>query len=294
MSWQQTLTRTLVGLDPRPRRTMGTTGQAAVAPPDRADAPLPRRMRERFAVTEWRIDGRLVIRLAPRHVAPTAEIVFYHGGGYVSPMAGPHWWLVRELLDRTGAAVTVPSYPCAPEHTLDDALGWFDVLWTQVVSHGRRIVLVGDSAGAGIVLMQAIRARDAGGVRPDRLVLWSPWVDATLTNPAARALERRDVTLRCDGLALDGARWAGARGAADPLVSPVNDHLGGLPPILVCQGTHDIFHPDVLRFVAKARAAGTHVELLESAGGFHDYMAALWTPEAREALSASAAAIVGC
>lgn len=293
MSCSQTLVRTLLALQPRARRTFGSTGQAAVAAPDRADAPLPRSLRERFAVTQWHIHGRLVTRLAPRDAVPVAEVAFYHGGGYVSPLAPPHWWLVRELLDRTGAAVTVPSYPCAPEHTLDDALGWFDVLWAQALAREGRLVLAGDSAGAGLVMMQAIRARDAGGRRPDHLVLWSPWVDATMTNPDARVLESRDVTLRCDGLILDGQRWAGARGAADPLVSSLNDHLVDLPPILVCQGTHDIFYPDAVRFVAKARAAGTPVEFLVSQGGFHDYMAATWTPEAKRALAASAAAIRG-
>lgn len=293
MSWSLALTRGVLALDPRTRRMFGTTGAAAVADPSRADAPLPSGLRRRFAVSEWRIDGRPVTRVAPRGAVPVAEVVFYHGGAYVNPAAPPHWWLVRELVTRSGAAVTMPGYPLAPEHTLDDALGWFDVLYAQFVAAGRRIVLAGDSAGAGLAMMQAIRARDTGARRPDLLVLYSPWVDATMANPDARALERRDVALRCDGLILDARAWAGRRGPADPLISPINDSLADLPPISLFQGTHDTLYPDAVRFAAKARAAGTHVDLTVARGGFHDYMAATWTPEARRALQATASAIRG-
>ena len=293
MSVSMTLIRGLLALDPRRRRIYKTTGAAAIADPARTDAAVPPGLRRRYAVSESRIGERLVTRVAPRDAAPVAEVVYYHGGGYVEPVQLPHWWIVGELVARSGAAVTIPSYPLAPEHHLDDVLPWFDEVFAQAVARGRRLVLAGDSAGGALAVVQAIRARDAGQSRADHLVLYSPWVDATLANPDARALEPQDVLLRCDGLALDGRSWAGGRSLSDRLVSPINDSLADLPAMSIFQGTHDILFPDVAIFAEKARAAGTAVEFTLAKGAFHVYVAVPWTPEGTRALAASASVIRG-
>ena len=293
MSVSMTLIRGLLAMDPRRRRIYRTTGAAAIADPARTDAAVPPGMRRRYEVSESRIGDRLVTRVAPRGTTPVAEVLYYHGGGYVEPVQIPHWWIVGELVARSGAAVTMPSYPLAPEHSLDDVLPWFDQVFAQVVARGRRLVLAGDSAGGALAVVQAIRARDTGALRADHLVLYSPWVDATLANPDARALEPQDVLLRCDGLALDGRSWAGGRSASDRAVSPINDSLADLPPMSIYQGTHDILFPDVILFAEKARAAGTSVELTVAEGAFHVYVAAPWTPEGRRALAATASTIRG-
>lgn len=273
--------------------------------PHRTMAPPPPRLERSHAVHAADIAGRPVLTLTPRRAPadpaqPMPELVYLSGGGYVLPMSERQWRTVGVLARASGARVTVPGYGLAPEHQVDAALDLLDLVMAQVRSRAEaagprraRVVVVGNSAGGGLALAHAIRARDAGGPQADALVLLAPWVEATMTNPEAKALEARDVTLRCGTLAAAARAWAGARPVEDPLISPLSDRLEGLPPLSVHQGDHDIFLPDVCRFAAKAEAAGTAVTLRIYPGAHHGYTGAIWTPEAKRTLAESARVVVG-
>jgi monoterpene epsilon-lactone hydrolase len=113
------------------------------------------------------------------------------------------------------------------------------------------------------------------------VILLSPWLDLTMSNPDAQQLEPRDVILRCAPLREFGRWWAGELDPADPRVSPLFAELSGLPPIDIYQGTDDIFLPDARQLHARLLNAKAQVELTETRGGFHVFMAATFTPEAR-------------
>jgi len=227
-----------------------------------------------------------VAQVAPRRGA-VVDVMYLHGGGYVGPLGLHHWWIIDQLVSRTGARVTVPSYPLAPEHDVDDAMpvlaelyGW----WARQAGECR-LALAGDSAGGGLALALTMRARDEGWPSLDRLLLLAPWVDVTMTNPRAWALEYRDPILRCVGAIDDGRAWAGSRSTTDPWVSPINGQLQGLPATLVVQGGCDVLAPDALELVERMRRAGVEVALRYEPGGFHVYPVAVRTPEARAAFA---------
>ncbi|HJE90129.1 MAG TPA: alpha/beta hydrolase [Dietzia timorensis] len=259
------------------------------------DAPVPWSLRRRCTVDTYSVAGIDVYTLTPKRGAADIDILYFHGGAYNAGMIAPHWWVVRSLVAATGATVHVPSYLLAPEHTADAAYPSLDAVTDDVLlaAGTRRVVFAGDSAGGGIALAEAQRCRDKAGKNADHLVLFSPWVDVTMTNPAARDVEERDVSLNCDLLAAAGRWWAGDRDPADPLISPSNGDLVDLPPMTVVQGGRDVLAPDVIWLVGKVRDAGGRVHLAEAAEGFHVYVAGWWTPEARAALRLAAQGIRG-
>lgn len=213
---------------------------------------------------------RPVITLRPRRGAAPVTAIYLHGGAYVHPLVPAHWWIVERLIRATGATVIVPQYALAPEGSVDDALALLDALVARIDG---RLLLVGDSAGAALALAWTQRRRDAGQRMPDALQLFSPWLDATMTNPAIAALEPDPMLDRARLLA--AARlWARDRALDDPLISPGLGDLGGLPPTTVHQGGRDLFAPDALR----VRAA---LDVRLYPDGFHDFMAAWWTAESR-------------
>ncbi|CAA9323365.1 MAG: hypothetical protein AVDCRST_MAG48-2767 [uncultured Friedmanniella sp.] len=290
MSRVMTLTGRLLGLV---RRPSGPPASLADAEPPEAVAPAA--VRRLAHVERTVVAGRPVLRLTPRRGGAGVELLYLHGGAYVHPMESAHWWVVAALLRRTGATITVPDYGLAPWHTVDDALPLLDAVHTDLLARAgtRRVVVAGDSAGGGLALVQAARQREAG-VRPaDVLLLISPWVEATLQNPAAHALQDVDVLLDCDSLAAAGRLWAGTRDPADPLVSPLRGDLAGLPSLRIYQGGRDLLTPDVRDLAAAASAAGTAVALHQYPDAFHVFPAAFWTPEARHALADMAEATRG-
>lgn len=235
-------------------------------------------------VRETAVEGWPVTRLTPRRGATGSHLVYVHGGAYVQPLTTFHWWVLAALV-RSGASVSVPHYGLAPDHHVDEALDLLAAVHRREAGRHDRLVVGGDSAGGGLALAHAMQQRDAGGPVADALLLFSPWVDVTLADPAATALEPRDHLLGVAGLREAGRLWAGDRDLRDPSVSPLHGDLGGLPPIFTYQGDRDVLLPDAKSLTRGVQAAGGRAELRIAAGGFHVHVAAPWTPEARRALA---------
>jgi len=239
----------------------------------------------------WNVDGYLVITVTPLAGASAWNLMYLHGGGYIFPLLRPHWTIIRALIEATGATVTVPLYPLAPEH--DHQPGWamVDAVYEELVQTGagKHLALVGDSAGANFALSVAIRRRAAGAPLPDRIILFSPWLDLTLSDPAARLVERRDGILAVDGAIQCGRWWAAEKDPRLPEFSPLYAELAGLPPMALFQGTHDIFIVDARSFQAKAIAQGAELHYFEYEGAFHVFMGALGTRESRDVYARVAA-----
>ncbi|MDO5634708.1 MAG: alpha/beta hydrolase [Micrococcus sp.] len=285
------VTRALVHLRPTSLRSAETI--ATAAQDDRDPAPPPRGIHRDAIVTHHDAGPIPLIRLQPRRAATGTQLVYLHGGAYVNPLDPFHWFLVRALLRRTGATITMPLYLRAPQHTAAENFGPLLELHHQLRTEHPRLVVAGDSAGAGLALSLAIQARDAGQPAADALVLFSPWVDVRTNHPGIAAVQAHDAMLHPEGLIWAGQKWAGTLPVDDPRISPAADALAALPPLSIHQGTADIFAPDVEDFAARAAAAGTRVELEMVPGGFHVYMAVTGLPESRVTLDRAARVVRG-
>ena len=128
--------------------------------------------------------GRFSTTSNPR-TPSSAVIVYLHGGGYISTAVSAHAWLVDHLARRTGADVVMPLYPLTPHHTWSEAHRLVLDLYRRTVAEnpGKRIILMGDSAGGGLAAVISLSLAEAGEAQPDELALISPWVDITNTNP---------------------------------------------------------------------------------------------------------------
>jgi monoterpene epsilon-lactone hydrolase len=249
------------------------------------DAAIPGRFRSKYHIAERQVLGSRAVTLTPKHDPSSWHIVYTHGGGYVNPLVLPHWWIIDRLVQATGATVTVPFYPLAPESDHRAAFSFLKAVYRHVLetTPAKSIALAGDSAGGGLALGQALEYRDAGLPLPGRIVLFAPWLDISVANPAAPGVERFDPMLRVDLGRVWGELWAQGEDPRTPRLSPLYADLHGLPPIDLFQGTCDTVWVDVPSFVQKLRAVGGQVRYFEYAGAFHVFVAATWTPEARDA-----------
>lgn len=237
------------------------------------DAPPTRLTRLRTRVRTGHVAGLRTWTVTPRRTRPVVRVVHLHGGGYVHPLTADYWRLARAF-SQTPAEVVVPAYPLAPDATVDDVLPRLVDLVTSAEDASAPLptVVSGDSAGGALALAVAAQLRERGGPVPAGLVLLSPWLDATLGDPEVADLEPADPMLAESGLRAAGAWWAGRRGADDPMVSPVNGDLAGLPPTHLWIGRHDILRPAVDRFAAHAERDGLDLHVHEVTAMFHVWM----------------------
>jgi len=201
------------------------------------------------------------------------SILYLHGGAYINEITRWHWFLIRQLVREVPARCVVPIYPLAPSGTAAEVVPRVAELARELIAEAapERTVVMGDSAGGGMGLATSFRLRDQGLPQPSRLVLISPFLDATMSDRRQDALASRDTMLRRPGLVEAGRLYAGSLGLDDPRVSPIYGDFRRLPPMTVFTGTHDMLDPDSQRLAAQAREGGVPVDLHEVQGAPHAF-----------------------
>jgi len=214
-------------------------------------------------------------------------IVFLHGGAHVYGPGPGRWEWLCGMSDATGVAGLMLLYDRAPEARCPTSLDQVVAACDEIV--GDR-VLSGDSSGGGLALAAAMRMGDEGRALPRALVLSSPWLDLTMSNPGLIANTDADVMLGTERLAEYARAHAGDADLHDPLVSPAFGDPTGLPPMLITSGGAELMRAEIRDWAAACPAVGTPCEVIEVDGAIHDFaMARTLFPEAREVFPRMAA-----
>ncbi|MFC6021266.1 alpha/beta hydrolase fold domain-containing protein [Plantactinospora solaniradicis] len=219
-------------------------------------------------------EGWPVHEVSPRPGDGAGHVLYLHGGGYVSELQPPHWEFVARLATLTGRTFTVPEYPVAPGHTHRDVFPTLRRLYDRLAGrHARdRFAVVGDSAGGtmGLALVQSL---PPASPRPADIILMSPWLDATMTNPDISAIEPYDPMSSTGNLIRLAGMWAGPDDPSTPWLSPINGPLEDLGRVTIFAATNDILTPDARRLEHLADGvAGTDLVLREFPDMTHAWM----------------------
>jgi acetyl esterase/lipase len=200
--------------------------------------------------------------LSNRCVEAKRTVLYLHGGGYIVGSPRMYRDLSSRLVQHWQARVAVVDYRLAPEHPFpaaqEDALDAYRALLEQGIAP-QDIVIAGDSAGGGLTLATAIRARDAGLPQPAALILFSPWLDLTTDSESARRVgaSGEDAMLTVDGLRRAARDYIGEKGNLnDPLASPLFADLRGLAPMLIQVTDREILFDDSRRLDTAVHQAG--------------------------------------
>ena len=220
----------------------------------------------------------------PDGSAPRAVYLHVHGGGMVSGspdvMDVPNLRMARDL----GVAVVSPDYRKAPEHPFPAGPDDVTAVAEWLVDHAAgefgvaRLLMGGESAGAYLTAVVALRLRDRGriaAVAGLNLVFgiydWghtpSQRGRRPHDGPDVLSPEEIDFVTGCylPGLTIEQRR--------DPAISPVYADLRGLPPMFLSVGTTDHLVDDTLLLAGRAAAAELDVELFVLPEMPHAFMA---------------------
>jgi acetyl esterase/lipase len=246
--------------------------------------PSPRLYRK-HQISKREVNSHLVWTIAPSEKSSGKQVIYLHGGAYVNSFASQHWDLISKLVQASNCTVTAPNYPHAPEHYVHDVFALLLPLYNELaaVAGSSNITIMGDSSGGGISLALAQRLREDGLAQPGRVILLSPWLDATLSNPEIAEFDRIDPFLGVAGLQYGGAAYARDVDPKSYLVSPVYGSVKDLAPISLFIGTRDILFPDCRKLRNKAEDEGVRIDYREYDEMVHDWMLGPM-PEAKHAI----------
>ena len=216
-------------------------------------------------------------------------ILYLHGGAFLTCGLNTHRPLVSCLSRSSDAPVLNVDYRMLPRHPISSAVA--DALdgyrWLHETGYGAGdIVVAGDSAGGYLAFMTALSVAAAGLPKPAGVVAISPLTDIAPDRVACRT--SRDCAMFPPRAAVMFARYlarAHSRITVDgqdgPLVSPIAEDLGDMPPVMIHAGADELLVDDAELMSDRLRAFRVPCDLHLWAGQVHDFaVAGNATPEA--------------
>ena len=226
---------------------------------DKSEVEIPDGVKFPREMRQYKVGNMQVFHMEPQD-ASKPVVLYIHGGAYFHNFSERHWNAMAEWAESTGCGIVTPNYPLLYCYTAKDAHRLMMQLYQQLIKQytGKRVIIMGDSAGGGFTLALAQEARNDSIDLPSHLVLISPWVDVLGGDDA---LQENDTFLNAEVLRKIGADWAGDIDPRDAMISPLYGDMNGLPPTDLFTGTWEIFYTDIVKTHKKMKAAGVDVRL---------------------------------
>jgi acetyl esterase/lipase len=193
------------------------------------------------------------------------QILYLHGGAYLNHPVNWHWNFLHDLSKKFDMTITVPIYPKAPHQHYHESFGQVLPVYENLLTRTNPevITIMGDSAGGGFGLALAQVFLEKGIPQPGNIILISPWLDITLSNPEIPEFEKIDPMLARYGLVEIGKLYAGDQDTNHYMLSPINGEIKGLGQITIITGTHDLLNPEARSFRALAQEQGIAINYFE-------------------------------
>jgi acetyl esterase/lipase len=214
-------------------------------------------------VQPWNVNGIAGERIVKVGTTPQTALLYLHGGGFFACSPLTHR-AITTTFARMGFEVFVPDYRKSPEHPfpagLNDAQAAYHAVRAAVADE-RRIVVAGDSAGGGLAASLLLALKKEGAPLPAGVVLFSPFVDLTLSGESMVSNASRCAMFLPEGFQRVVDAYLADADPRDPLASPLFGALDHLPPLLIHVGADETLLDDARRFAQRAQDAGSAVSL---------------------------------
>lgn len=237
---------------------------------------VPKLLFSDCTIKNWEHDDTKLISLEHEDSASKREIIYLHGGAYAVGVKPYHFYLMYDLSKALNGRITLIDYPLAPEFNVEMIFPKVLEAYKSIVevSGDKELILIGDSAGGGMALALSMYLRDMEDLVyfPKKIVLYSPWLDVTLSNPEIEIYEKNDFVLNKKALQDIGRVYAGSLNLKDYLISPLYGNLNHLGEIGIFYGSGELFFPDCKYFCDQSNLIGTKIKDFEYEHMPHDWI----------------------
>ena len=223
--------------------------------------------------------------LIPANADHQNRMLYIHGGAFLMGSSLSHRAITTRYAQIIGGPVFSLDYRLMPEHWRQSGIDDSRAAYRWIVEQGpqgacplKNLFISGDSAGGNLSLALSAWIRDNKLRPPEAVVALSPMTDSTFSSPSFFDNVATDTML---GPLLGGltklpksvllwfAAFTNQLRPSHHSVSPLFADLADLPPTLVHASASEMLFDDAVRYVNKARAAGSPVSLQVWQGMIH-------------------------
>lgn len=228
---------------------------------------IPKELSQDIIIETDQVMGRKVFTIYPQNSEKSGKVILYfHGGAYMGEATNNHWKFLEKLSKDTKSTIIMPDYPLTPKYTYKDVMKMVEEIYNEIIKkyEPENIIMMGDSAGAGITLGLAQKLSMNNIKLPSKTILISPWLDVSMSNEKIEEVQKNDKDL--SKWKLDIAAFFYARDLTkenEYFVNPINGNLSKLENIVIFTGTYDILNPDCYVLQKKAKEQGVDIKIKE-------------------------------
>lgn len=192
----------------------------------------------------------------------TDELLLYlHGGCFVLGSIQSHQAMVSHLSENLMLPVLFVEYSLAPEKPFPAAITDITKVYHHLLSRYPEIniVLMGDSAGAGLAISLLSKINKLNIHAPKYLIMLSPWIDLTCNNQSLIANAAIDPILTKQQLEKFVSLYVNDKPVS--VANPIETMYGAVPPTLIIVGSNEILLDDSKLICKKISEQQTKVKL---------------------------------
>jgi acetyl esterase/lipase len=196
----------------------------------------------------------------------TKLLLFIHGGAFISGPGQHHWDTIQEITKNTDQTIWMCDYPKAPEHKISEISNNIDLVYQAALEKydASQITLLGDSVGATLIIALTQRLIQNKLPTPVKIILVSPVMDATMTNPDIDNIASKDPMLSKTGVLSAKKMCAEHEDLTNAMISPIYGRFENFPETILFIGSYDITYPDQKLTTQKLSNAKVKLKVIEA------------------------------
>ncbi|MCE5038826.1 alpha/beta hydrolase fold domain-containing protein [Staphylococcus auricularis] len=205
-------------------------------------------------VEVYDVQGQTVYIINNQNDRQQSAVLYIHGGAWFRDPRDQHFSFVDDLAATLDAKIVMPIYKKVPHADYRTTFDLLETLYKRLLSQvesAHQLTIMGDSAGGQMALSFAQYLKTLQLPQPSNIVMISPLLDATLSNPEAKRYEYDDPMIAIPGGKFFLNLWAGDRPLEDWRLSPINGDLTHLGHVTIIIGTKETLYPDAERLSHK-------------------------------------------
>ena len=242
---------------------------------------VPEKITKLFDVDELMESGFKSYRIVPRERFNGTYIIYLYGSSMFFNIDGEQWDFISKLALDTGCGLFVPMYPIAPENKCKDTFNMLCKAYSDfTMGHDvDKVILMGDSSGAGLALSIAMIAWNEGLRKPDQLIMLSPLIDTEFFDTELEAII--SDTIDKSGRIFYNEQlkrfindyWVKDYAVKTDYTSPFyGDYTDLCDDVVLFSSVEDMFNCYSRAFYNKAKTQGVNVRFFEFDEAYHDFI----------------------